>query len=334
MHTITIKNNILPYLLDYLKKEQHYVLIADVTVLNLFEIDKELKQQGIKLDVISIDAQEANKTMSNVLLICEQLSHLKIARSTTLIAFGGGVVGDIVGLVSLLYKRGLPLISIPTTLLAQVDSCYGGKVGVDFLDDKNILGGFKKADAIFIDPHFLTTLPKNVFDDGFFEALKYAILCDKHLFETLMQTDDFSQVQLVSIISRCLEIKASYVETDFFDQGIRAMLNLGHLFAHAIEKQSNFTISHGKAVGQGLYFCALYCLRNNYLDLNTFESIIQALSHLGLKIDEFKHDLRFLNQLDNDKQVFYNTVSFPIIKAIGDCELLTVSLNEIKETLQ
>lgn len=333
MKTVHIQNNIYSTFIKGLDVNKRYILIADTQLVGMHPLLTNILQSEYEIEAIYIDAQEDNKNLLTLQSIIDQLIMLQADRSTTLIAYGGGVLLDMVGLVSLLYKRGIDIILIPTTFLSQVDSCYGGKVGIDYLEHKNILGGFKQANAIYIDPTLLTTLPKDIFMDGFFEVVKYAILQDAALFEMIRNNQDFTNDQLSSIIERCLKIKNYYVQADLMDTGVRAMLNLGHLFAHAIEKQSHFRISHGRAVGQGLYFTALFSLKKQYLSENDFNAICLILHKLGLTIDTFKDDLDFLNHLENDKQIYDKQVNFTVITSIGECHLKKIDLAQIRSTL-
>lgn len=333
MKTVTIQSNIFACLEQQMDINKNYVLIVDKKLAGMHSLLAQILASSFKIETIYIDAQESNKNLSCVESIIDYLIALHADRNTVLIAYGGGVLCDITGLVSLLYKRGVELILIPTTFLAMVDTCYGGKVGVDLGSTKNVIGGFKKANAIYIDPTLLQTLPRDIFLDGMYEVLKYAILQDIKLFKMISTTSAFDAATIQDIIKVSLLIKAHYVEQDFNDTGIRAMLNLSHLFAHAIEEQSNFKISHGRAVGQGIYFTALISLKKGYLTSKDFNTICETLSFLDLNPESFKSNLAFLDYIQNDKQISNEQVNFTIIKKIGECELITIKLEEFKEML-
>ena len=180
----------------------------------------------------------------------------KISRSDLVIALGGGVIGDLAGFAASSFLRGIKLVQIPTSLLAQVDSSVGGKVAVDLPQGKNLVGAFYHPRLVLIDPEVLNTLPKRYINDGMGEVIKYGCIKDAALFYTLKTCGSFEALkpELASVIARCVDIKRLVVEQDQFDTGERMLLNFGHTLAHTIEQYYHYEReSHGEAVAIGMY---------------------------------------------------------------------------------
>lgn len=217
---------------------------------------------------LGLDAGEAAKSFQYLEQITEALAQHKIDRGGSLIAEGGGVIGDLVGFAAATYLRGIDFYQVPTTLLAMVDSSVGGKTGINLAAGKNLVGAFWQPKAVFICTEFLKTLPPREFNAGMAEVIKYGMLYDRALFDQLVALDKplaWDHPELPGIIRRCCEIKAAIVKADEKEtakSGGRALLNLGHTFAHAIENVAGYgTYLHGEAVGVGLVLAAELSLR-------------------------------------------------------------------------
>jgi shikimate kinase / 3-dehydroquinate synthase len=225
-----------------------------------------------KIPIIIIPDGEQYKTNESINKIHEEMFQLSLTRKTLIIALGGGNIGDVAGFASSTYLRGIPFFQVPTTLLAMIDASIGGKTGVDNYFGKNLIGAFYNPTAIIIDITVLNTLPKEDFSSGIAEVIKHAIIADRDFFYQLKNQN----FDLMSMIIRALKIKADIVFSDPKESNIRAHLNLGHTFAHAIEKVSNYKIKHGHAVAIGLVMAA-----------NLSQS-------LGLLKEDFRSDLKVL----------------------------------------
>ncbi len=211
---------------------------------------------------IEWDAREDKKRLAAV----EDLARIALARGadrgSVFVAVGGGVTGDVIGFVASVFMRGVPVVQVPTTLLAQVDSCLGGKTGVDLEEGKNLVGTFHQPEAVVVDPVFLETLPDTEWQNGMAEVIKYGLLDDGDLMETLETHADACGSFGVSyplplamtrrLVSRSLALKARYVAADEKDFGLRQLLNLGHTTGHGLEALSGYTLPHGHAVGLGM----------------------------------------------------------------------------------
>lgn len=219
--------------------------------------------------IITMQDGEQYKTLETVSQFYSQLVEAKLDRGGVMVAFGGGVTGDAAGFAAASYLRGVRFVQIPTTLLAMVDSSVGGKVGVDLTEGKNLVGAFKQPNAVIIDTDVLRTLPERQLRCGMAEVIKHGLLADAGLLdeiETLHQAPNWLDdgvmnpssyfQQLPEIVARAVQVKVNVVEEDPFEENIRAHLNLGHTFAHAIEQVSQYQWQHGEAVGVGLIAAA------------------------------------------------------------------------------
>lgn len=206
----------------------------------------------LKAELISFPAGEQQKTLQTVQDVYKQLHALGMERGGTIIALGGGVVGDLAGFVAQTYLRGIRWVNLPTSLLAMIDAGLGGKVGVDMPFGKNMVGGFNPPQIMLADPNFLATLPEREFNAGMAEIIKSALIADADLFAWLGR----ESAPTLRWLQRSMQIKADCVAQDPYDHGIRASLNLGHTAGHALEIAGRFSLNHGEAVGIGLIAAA------------------------------------------------------------------------------
>lgn len=202
--------------------------------------------------LIVIGDGESYKNLDTVNQLYSAFIAAGLDRSSTVIAFGGGVVGDTAGFAAATYMRGVRFVQIPTTLLSMVDSSVGGKVGVDLPEGKNLVGAFKQPDAVLIDPLVLDTLPDVEWRCGMAEVIKHGLLADPALLEVSLQ----DRGRAAELVRRAVQVKIDVVEQDPYEENIRAHLNLGHTFAHAIEQVTGYQWAHGQAVGFGLVVAA------------------------------------------------------------------------------
>jgi shikimate kinase/3-dehydroquinate synthase len=200
-----------------------------------------------------IEAGETAKTLANTEKVLRALSREGMTREDHVVALGGGVVGDLAGLVAHLYQRGVPVVQVPTTLVAQVDSAYGGKVGVDLPEGKNYAGAFQQPAAVIVDTEALATLPPDELAAGFVEVLKTGLLAGGSLWERVRSIETLVPAELDDVVFQCARYKCRVVAGDELDTGLRNVLNLGHTVGHAIESATGYTAyRHGEAVGLGL----------------------------------------------------------------------------------
>jgi len=277
-----------------------------------------------ELYIITIPDGEEYKNQSSIDLILESLFNHRFNRKSLLIAFGGGVIGDMTGYVASIYERGIDFIQIPTTLLAQVDASVGGKTGMNNSYGKNLIGAFHQPKAVYIDSGFLKTLPKREFGAGVAEIVKMAITFNKDFFEFLQNADLNDKEVLQKAIKLALQTKANVVEQDEKEHGLRAALNYGHTFAHVIENETKYKkYLHGEAVAIGMVMAN---------ELSVAVGLMNLDEALAVKSFLQKYDLPISYEIDNVDE-FYNT--FFLDKKSSD-ELITfivpVGIGDVKIT--
>lgn len=276
-------------------------------------------------DTMILPDGEAHKNFEQWQKIFDALIERHHKRNTTLVALGGGVIGDITGFAAACYQRGVNYIQVPTTLLAQVDASIGGKTGINYQHKKNFLGAFYQPKAVVIDSHFLSTLPEREFRAGLAEVIKYALIHDKHFFNYLYENVDKilerSSEILTDMIEKCVKIKIGFVEQDERDEtGKRALLNFGHTFGHALESVTNFSILHGEAVAWGMLNACELSQRLGYLSLEDMTRVEDLLKACGLLIELPKAvtaDL-LLSAMRHDKKNSKNNITLILLKQVGE----------------
>ena len=283
----------------------------------------------IQCDVLILKDGEQYKNQSSLSAIYDTLIKKGHHRDTTLIALGGGVVGDLVGFAASTYQRGVGFIQIPTSLLAQVDASVGGKTAINYGDAKNMIGSFYQPQAVLIDVETLKTLPAREFNAGFAEIIKYALLVGGNFLDEFTQILNHgiqrdSAMDLTDLIFQCCRIKANFIEADEREQGSRVLLNLGHTFAHALEAITSYDRwLHGEAVGIGIYCAVLLSCQLGYLQqdvITVVDGLLEA-AHLPRRIPA-SIDLSKLQALmGNDKKIKNNQLRFVLMRAFGDCYL-------------
>lgn len=264
---------------------------------------------------------EPTKSFQSLPQIYEAMLHAGLSRSDLVIALGGGVIGDLAGFAASSYLRGIPLVQIPTSLLAQVDSSVGGKVAVDLPQGKNLVGAFYHPELVLIDPDTLTTLPERYISDGMGEVIKYGCIRDAGLFQTLKAGTSFSDLknQLSEIIFRCVDIKRQIVENDPFDTGERMLLNFGHTLAHAIEQHYHYEReSHGEAVAIGMYQISRIAEQHGLTAPGTASAIKEVLLAYGLPYECGLPVEVLLSAIRLDKKNLNNRLNVILLRQIGD----------------
>jgi 3-dehydroquinate synthase len=299
------------------------VVVTNPTISKL-HIEYLLSKLDIKdLSIVTIQDGEQYKNMQTIEKILEHCFKHKLNRSSALLAFGGGVIGDMTGFAASIYQRGIDFIQIPTTLLAQVDASVGGKTGVNNRFGKNLVGAFHQPKAVYIDPYFLTTLPKREFSAGIAEIIKMAVCFDKDFFVWLEQNDLLHPDIIKVAIKKSVEIKAWVVSQDEKEKGLRAALNYGHTFGHVIENETNYnTYLHGEAVGMGM------CMANDVsvklglmteLESTRIRNILEV--HLIPTTYQIKDVEHFYEHFFLDKKSLDKKIKFILPIGIGNCQI-------------
>ena len=311
-----------------------------VAALHLDPLQKGLERAGMRYDLIVVPDGEAHKDSAALYEIHTRLLELKAERSTMLIALGGGVTGDLAGFAAATYQRGMPLVQIPTTLLAQVDSSVGGKTAVNHPLGKNMIGAFYQPSAVIIDSATLSTLPDREYASGLAEVVKYGAIRSPELFawlesnvEPLLRRDEAT---LVQAIHESCRIKAEIVAADERETGARALLNFGHTFGHAIEVGTGYGAwLHGEAVAAGMVLAGELSVRVTGLPAAESVRLRQLLSRFGLPVHPPTLGAdRYLELMARDKKVEAGKLRLVLLEALGRATIRAdIPLSELRALL-
>lgn len=323
-YPIYIENNILNNAGAYISScfsGKKIMIISDDNVFPLYGEQLKASLHDYEVHELVLPHGEPTKAFGTLPTLYNALLKQKFSRSDLIIALGGGVIGDLAGFAAASYLRGIRLVQIPTSLLAQVDSSVGGKVAVDLPQGKNLVGAFYHPKLVLIDPQVLHTLPSHFIMDGMGEVIKYGCIKDAALFETLKTRGSFDNLQdiLAEIIYRCVDIKRQVVEQDQFDTGERMLLNFGHTLAHTIEQHFHYEReSHGEAVGIGMYQISKIAEEKNLCQPGTAREIQQLLKSYGLP-DACNLPMHVLTDaISLDKKNLNNHLNLVLLHQIGE----------------
>ncbi len=274
--------------------------------------------------VTTIPDGENYKTMETIEWLLDRMFDHRLDRKSTLIAFGGGVIGDMTGFAASIFQRGIDFIQIPTTLLSQVDASVGGKTGINNRFGKNLVGAFHQPKAVYIDTAFLETLPTREFSAGVAEIVKMAVMFDAEFFTWLETHDLHEDANLRYAIKRSVEIKADVVREDEKEKGVRAVLNYGHTFAHVIENFSGYGhYLHGEAVSIGMVMANELAIESGFFSREDARRIEALLRRYGLPVDFAVEDPeRFYDHFFLDKKSHDNKITFIVPESIGSYRML------------
>ena len=336
-------------LLGQISAKRHIVIVSDKNVapLHLSRLKTGLKTHARAIDHFEVPAGEASKSMKMLSALLEDILKVGIDRSVLLIAFGGGVVGDLTGFAAASLLRGVDYVQIPTTLLAQVDSSVGGKTGVNATAGKNLIGAFYQPKAVLADTSLLATLPIRELKAGYAEVIKYGLLGDAEFFSWMEQNSgDILALEpkaIANAVYKSCAAKAKIVEIDEHETGKRALLNLGHTFAHALEAEAGYngSLLHGEAVAAGIGLAFDLSVDLGLCDASDAERSKTHLRESGLpaglgdlKSNEAKAS-QLLNHMRHDKKVRDGQMHFILVRAIGDAFISgDVSPDLVKALLQ
>ena len=318
---ICSKTSISKYI-DY--KDVVIITNTKVAQLHLKNLEKSLKSFNVK--TLILPDGEKYKNISSLNKVHDFLIKNKFNRNLTVIAFGGGVIGDLSGFASDTFLRGVNLIHIPTTLLAQVDSSIGGKTGVNHKYGKNLIGSFKHPVAIFIDTSYLKTLPQKEYISGLSEVVKYGAIGNKVFLKWLNKNSKLilkrDPGSLIKLITNSVKAKVSVVQKDEKESNIRAHLNFGHTLGHAIESSLNYKgISHGEAVSIGMLFASAISVEKSDLKIDEFNLIENTLANFSLptRIPSSITCTKILQNMTYDKKNRQGKINFVLLTSIGSC---------------
>lgn len=308
---------------DFLKTRQVFV-VTNPTVYALWADKLSAALTGIDVQFIQVPDGEEYKTLQTMESVIGELLQRHAARDATLLALGGGVIGDLTGFVAASFQRGIPFIQVPTTLLSQVDSSVGGKTAVNHALGKNMIGAFYQPKAVIIDTETLKTLPAREFAAGMAEVIKYGIIYDAEFFTWLENNLDaikaLNSDTLQKMIYRCCQIKAEIVAQDEREKGLRALLNLGHTFGHAIEAEQGYgNWLHGEAVAAGTIIASVVAQKKGWLSASEVSRItaLHAAFDLPISAPKSMGYAQFMQHMQHDKKVEAGQIRFIIPQGIG-----------------
>jgi len=306
----------------------------NVAALHLESLTNGFKKYGLRFETFVFPGGEAYKTPETLFSLVNFLAEKNINRSDMIVAFGGGVVGDLAGFAAACYMRGVKIIQIPTTLISAVDSSVGGKTGVNLPAGKNLIGAFYQPDLVICDTSLLATLPKEIFTDGCAEIIKYGIIADRALFDSLNENMSPRSLNIEKIIARCVEIKRDFIAEDEFDNGRRMILNFGHTIGHAAEKLSQNKISHGRAVAAGIAVETRAAYKMGICEKKSRDEIIGMIKKYGLptSFDFGAEELARACFSDKKRAGDHFTMIFPV--KIGECTLRKIPAGEIENVIK
>lgn len=303
-------------------KKAAVIVDSNVKSHYLQRVGTSLGEFGFDVVDAVIPAGESHKTLTDLMPIYDRLLQYRIDRDTPIIGLGGGVITDMAGFIAATILRGVPLVQVPTSLLAMVDASVGGKTGVNHAVGKNLIGAFHQPIAVLIDPEVLRTLPARELRGGLAECIKHDIIRDAEGFASLEKNIhralDLDIEYLAELIAHNVAIKAKVVENDPFEKGERAHLNFGHTFGHAIETVSEYSYSHGESVGLGMVAAAELATRLNMIDQTTKQRIVAVIAKAGLPIGGMSLDSKtVVNATAFDKKVQSDRPRFILPDRIG-----------------
>lgn len=330
-------------LLDHIKGNSA-LIVSNTTVAPLYldRIESTLKASELRWHSVTLPDGEQYKTLQSVETIIDSLIENRHDRKTTLIALGGGVIGDITGFAAAIYQRGVNFIQIPTTLLSQVDSSVGGKTGVNHPKGKNMIGAFYQPQCVIADTETLLSLPQRELSAGIAEVIKYGLIHDLDFFEWLEQHSERlmardNETLSQAILTSCRN-KAEIVAIDEKESGIRAILNLGHTFGHAIESAMGYgNWLHGEAVAAGMVMAADLSQRHGWLGNETMQRIQSILERCQLPVwaPEEVSEQTFMDLMSIDKKVDNGIIKLVLMKSLGKAIISSdYDRDMLKQTLQ
>ena len=293
-----------------------------------------LAAAGFSAKIVEMPDGERHKKLATVEGLAEKLTGLGAERNAVIVALGGGVAGDVAGMLASIYMRGVDVVQIPTTVLAQVDASIGGKTGVNLRTGKNLLGTFHQPLAVLIDPAVLATLPEREFQAGLYESLKCGVIGNPELFRRLesVQVKDLRKdaAALQWVIAESVRLKAEVVSADEREGGLRRILNFGHTIGHALEAESNYRrFLHGEAVAWGMIGATHIAAATGRLDRKTANQITEAILALGRLAAATAKSRKILELLRTDKKTMHGAVHFVLPTRIGAVEVV----NDVPEAV-
>lgn len=330
-----ISQQLAAYLPELAEKKVLLLTDTNLAPIYLTQVSQQLAGLSATVLPVVIPAGEASKELATVLEIYQALITAKFSRQDYLLAVGGGVIGDLGGLVASTYMRGMKLVQLPTSIVAQSDSSLGGKTAIDYQHYKNLIGTFYPASKILVDPDFLQTLPAREISCGFAEVIKSLLVssqqpADYQLLQTNQLVAGELPPQLAEFVQQALLVKTHFVEADFYDFKERRYLNFGHTIGHSVEALANGRLHHGEAVSIGMVTMLRALVRHQLLAPEVLALVTQRLQQLALPTEipaDLTHEA-IIKQLSMDKKAVAGQIELVLLKAPGQAYLQTMAIND------
>jgi 3-dehydroquinate synthase len=305
---------------------QNPIIVTDENVAK-FHLEKIRQAVGQESKFVIVPAGEEHKTLETISLLWKSFLENGLDRKSTVIALGGGVVGDMAGFAASTYMRGINWIAVPTTLLSMVDASLGGKTGFDLPEGKNLIGAFYPPKLVLADPSLLLTLPERELRSGMAEVVKHGIISDPELFSLCARGLDWVKNNLEEVVKHAMAVKIKVIEDDPYEKGFRAALNLGHTVGHAVELVSKFNLRHGEAIAIGTVAEAKYSARVGLAAVGLVDAVTESFQALGLpiQIPEEMPRGEIIRAMRVDKKKNAKAIRFALPVEIGRVELMDVT---------
>jgi 3-dehydroquinate synthase len=292
------------------------VLVDEQVLMNYAKLIRS-SLTGLKHHIITIPSGESSKSFPSLIKVLEEMFSAQANRQWLCLAIGGGVTGDLAAFASSIFMRGIPVVQIPTTLLAQVDSSIGGKTAIDIKHGKNLVGTFHQPLFVLSDIEFLSTLEPSHIQDAMAEVIKYGIIMDKDLFDELETTNTPDYEKIVAL---CVRDKAFVVSRDEREGGLRRILNFGHTLGHAIELSQHYKTSHGRAVAAGMFFASWLSHELGLIEVKEMERIFRLIKKWTYSLQEIQYPQadEISSSITMDKKGIQDGIHFVLTPSIGD----------------
>lgn len=305
---------------------------SNVGALYLNSVSDSLRDAGYETSTISFAPGEQTKSIDNYILLLNILSERDFSKTDLIVALGGGVIGDLVGFVAATYKRGMHCIQVPTSLLAAVDSSVGGKTAVNLPAAKNSVGIIRNPSIVICDPDVMLTLPDAELHNGYAEIIKYGVLNGTEIIDLLREAIEMQDFR--NVIVKSISIKRDIVEMDEGDNDLRQFLNLGHMIGHAIEANSEYSVSHGSAVARGLAIEAKCSALAGYTEMSTYMSISDLLEEFGFDTSDTYSSQNLLPYILQDKRIRDGEIQILVPEKIGQCVMRSLPVIELESFIK
>jgi 3-dehydroquinate synthase len=341
-YPIHVKSGLLSEILTVLTDKNHgqkWVIISQHRLMELFGFDlmNQLKEGSYNIDFVTLPNGEAAKSINELSRVVSQMVELTCDRSSTILALGGGVVGDVAGFVAASFMRGIDYFQIPTTLLAMVDSSIGGKTGVNIAEGKNLVGAIYQPKAVLVDPDVLGSLPKEEVIAGLGEVIKYGAIWDQNfLNDTAKWMENLDTFPFEEAIARSCEIKAEVVSQDEREGNLRRILNFGHTIGHALESHLGYgKIRHGEAVAFGMKCAGFISQKLGLLSKKELVNLVQTINLLPLPSLRHINGNHLMPFINTDKKTEKGVLNFVVLNGLGNATITTEVTEElIQESLK